>query len=96
MRLHGEGDILALSVSCDGIGRNVTQQDDAQCARWSELCGSALACSLTGPFPLLLHQQHTLKGTPLERLYYPWLETPTGYLLHGFRCGLPARPRLPR
>ena len=65
-------------------------------ARWSKLCGSAIACVLTGPFHLLLHQPHTRKGTPLERLHSPWLETPTAYLLHGCRCGQPARPRVPR
>jgi len=50
----------------------------------SELCGTAIECSLTGTFQLILHKQSTLKGTPLENLSYPLLETPTEYVLHGF------------
>jgi hypothetical protein len=46
-------------------------------ARWFKLYFSAIVCVLTGPFPLLLHQPYTRKGTPLERLHSPWLETPT-------------------
>jgi hypothetical protein len=42
---------------------------------------------LTGTFQLILHKQHTLKGTPLESLNYPWLETPTQDILHGFSAG---------
>ena len=89
----------------DSIGRRVTQQgqrvlptiaNGTSRARRSKLCGRAIACWLTGTFQLLLHQPHTRKGTPLERLHSPWLETPTAYLLHGCRCGQPARPRVPR
>lgn len=50
----------------------------------SELCGTAIECSLTGTFQLILHKQNTLQGTPLETLHYPLLETPTEYVLHGF------------
>ena len=50
----------------------------------SELCGTAIECSLTGVFQLILHKQATLKGTPLARLTYPLLETPTAFLVHGF------------
>jgi acetamidase/formamidase len=50
----------------------------------SELCGTAIECSLTGVFQLILHKQATLKGTPLESLTYPLLETPTEFLVHGF------------
>jgi len=50
----------------------------------SELCGTAIECSLTGTFQLILHKQATLKGTPLERLTYPLLETQTEFLVHGF------------
>lgn len=49
-----------------------------------ELCGTAIECSLTGTFQLILHKQSTLTGTPLESLSYPLLETPTEYVLHGF------------
>ena len=47
----------------------------------SELCGTAIECSLTGTFQLLCT---ALKGTPLEGLTYPLLETQTEFLVHGF------------
>jgi acetamidase/formamidase len=50
----------------------------------SELCGTAIECSLTGTFQLILHKQAALKGTPLESLTYPLLETRTAFLVHGF------------
>jgi acetamidase/formamidase len=50
----------------------------------SELCGTAIECSLTGTFQLILHKRATLKGTALEQLDYPLLETQTEYVLHGF------------
>lgn len=50
----------------------------------SELCGTAIECSLTGTFQLILHKKADLKGTPLENLNYPLLETQTEFVLHGF------------
>jgi acetamidase/formamidase len=50
----------------------------------SELCGTAIECSLTGTFQLIVHKRATLKGTPLENLNYPLLETQTEFLVHGF------------
>lgn len=50
----------------------------------SELCGTAIECPLTGTFQLILHKQAALKGTPLESLTYPLLETRTAFLVHGF------------
>jgi acetamidase/formamidase len=50
----------------------------------SELCGTAIACSLTGTFQVILHKAAALAGTPLERLDYPLLETQTEFLVHGF------------
>jgi acetamidase/formamidase len=48
------------------------------------LCGTAIECSLTGTFQLILHKAKDLKGTPLQALGYPLLETQTDYLVHGF------------
>src|SRR5262249_51630366 len=48
------------------------------------LGGTALECLLTVTLQLILHKQATLKGTPLESLTYPLLETPTEFLVHGF------------
>ena len=50
----------------------------------SELCGTAIECSLTGTFQLILHKKATLAGTPLEELDYPLLETQDEWVLHGF------------
>jgi len=50
----------------------------------SELCGTAIECSLTGTFQLILHKKADLAGTPLENLNYPLLETQTEWVLHGF------------
>lgn len=50
----------------------------------SELCGTAIECSLTGTFQLILHKKNSLKGTPLNDLNYPLLETQTEFVLHGF------------
>jgi acetamidase/formamidase len=50
----------------------------------SELCGTAIECSLTGTFQLILHKQADLPGTPLADLRYPLLETQDEWLLHGF------------
>ncbi len=50
----------------------------------SELCGTAIECSLTGTFQLILHKKNALAATPLETLNYPLLETQTEFVVHGF------------
>ncbi len=50
----------------------------------SELCGTAIECSLTGTFQFILHKQSDLAGSALEKLNYPLLETQTEFLVHGF------------
>jgi acetamidase/formamidase len=50
----------------------------------SELCGTAIECSLTGTFQLVLHKKATLAGTSLATLDYPLLETQDEWVLHGF------------
>ena len=50
----------------------------------SELCGTAIECSLTGTFQVVLHKKATLTGTALESLGYPLLETQDEWVLHGF------------
>ena len=50
----------------------------------SELCGTAIECSLTGTFQLILHKRNTLAGSSLEDLQYPLLETQDEWVLHGF------------
>jgi len=50
----------------------------------SELCGTAIECSLTGTFQFILHKGEALAGTPLADLQYPLLETADEWLVHGF------------
>jgi acetamidase/formamidase len=50
----------------------------------SELCGTAIECSLTGTFQLILHKQNRLAQTPLAGLHYPLLETAHEWIVHGF------------
>jgi acetamidase/formamidase len=50
----------------------------------SELCGTAIECSLTGTFQLVLRKKDSLAGTALAGLNYPMLETQDEWVLHGF------------
>ena len=50
----------------------------------SELCGTAIECSLTGTFQLILHKRDALAGTALADLQYPLLERPDEWVVHGF------------
>ena len=50
----------------------------------SELCGTAIECSLTGTFQLILRKRDRLAGTPLADLDYPLLETQDEWVVHGF------------
>jgi acetamidase/formamidase len=50
----------------------------------SELCGTAIECSLTGTFQLILHKKAALSGSALADLKYPLLETQDEWVLHGF------------
>jgi acetamidase/formamidase len=50
----------------------------------SELCGTAIECSLTGTFQLILHKASGLSGTPLEAVDFPMIETRDEWVLQGF------------
>jgi len=50
----------------------------------SELAGTAIECSLTGTFQLVLHKKDALAQTALAGLEYPLLETQEEWVLHGF------------
>src|SRR6516162_11760876 len=49
-----------------------------------KICGTAIECSLTGTFQVILHKNGTLAGTSLAGLNYPLLETQDEWLMHGF------------
>jgi acetamidase/formamidase/AraC-like DNA-binding protein len=50
----------------------------------SELCGTAIECSLTGDFQLVLHKKETLGKQEFADLTYPLVETADEWVLHGF------------
>ncbi|HEY3598943.1 MAG TPA: acetamidase/formamidase family protein [Paraburkholderia sp.] len=50
----------------------------------SELCGTAIECSLTGDFQLVLHKKAALAGQAYADLTYPLVETADEWVLHGF------------
>src|SRR5438105_15804815 len=50
----------------------------------SEMSGTAIECSLTGTFQVILHKKASLAGTSLDALDYPLLETQDEWLMHGF------------
>lgn len=81
-RRAGKGTRMYLPVSVPGgllsIGDPHASQGD------SELCGTAIECSLTGVFQLVLHKKDTLSGKPFADLNYPLLETPDEWVVHGF------------
>ena len=78
----GKGAVMYYPVAVEGallsVGDSHASQGD------SELCGTAIECSLTGTFQIVLHKQQALGGTPLEGLDYPMLETKDDWVVHGF------------
>lgn len=78
----GKGATMYLPVSVPGgllsVGDPHASQGD------SELCGTAIECSMTGVFQLILHKKADLPGKPFADLNYPLLETPEEWILHGF------------
>ena len=78
----GKGATIYYPVSAPGamfsVGDPHASQGD------SELCGTAIECSLTGTFQFILHKQARLPGTPLADLQFPLLETQDEWLVHGF------------
>ena len=78
----GKGSAVYLPVSVSGgllsVGDPHASQGD------SELCGTAIECSLTGIFQIVLHKKADLTGKPISDLDYPLLETPKEWVIHGF------------
>jgi acetamidase/formamidase/AraC-like DNA-binding protein len=78
----GKGSKLFLPVSVPGAlfsaGDPHASQGD------SELCGTAIECSLTGVFQLVLHKRSQIEGGFLAELNYPFLETETEWVVQGF------------
>jgi acetamidase/formamidase len=78
----GKGAVLYYPVAVPGalfsVGDPHASQGD------SELCGTAIECSLTGTFQLVVHKKKALAGTALAALDYPLLETAEEWCVHGF------------
>ncbi|MEH2482692.1 acetamidase/formamidase/AraC-like DNA-binding protein [Nitrobacteraceae bacterium AZCC 2146] len=78
----GKGSTIYLPVSVAGallsIGDPHASQGD------SELCGTAIECSLTGVFQIVLHKRADLAGQVYADLSYPLIETKDEWVLLGF------------
>jgi acetamidase/formamidase/AraC-like DNA-binding protein len=78
----GEGASIFLPVSVAGgllsVGDPHASQGD------SELCGTAIECSLTGTFQVILHKKGAASDKPIADLDYPLLETDKEWVIHGF------------
>jgi acetamidase/formamidase len=78
----GKGATVYFPVSVPGallsVGDPHASQGD------SELCGTAIECSLTGTFQLVLRKRADLGGTPLEVLDFPMIETAGEWVMSGF------------
>lgn len=76
-----KGASLFLPVAVDGalfsVGDPHASQGDA------EACGTAIECSLTGVFQLVLHKKDELGESFLAELDYPFLDTPDEWVLQG-------------
>ncbi|MDP1627590.1 acetamidase/formamidase family protein [Parvibaculum sp.] len=77
----GAGSCIFLPVSVPGgllsVGDPHASQGD------SELCGTAIECSLTGIFQVILHKKRELPGKLID-LDYPLIETPDEWVITGF------------
>lgn len=78
----GKGATVYLRVGVEGallsVGDPHASQGD------SELCGTAIECSLTGVFQIVLHKAETLRNEPYADIDYPLVETADEWVLHGF------------
>jgi acetamidase/formamidase/AraC-like DNA-binding protein len=78
----GKGSTVYLPVSVPGallsVGDPHASQGDG------ELGGTAIECSMTGTFQLVLHKKADLAGRVFADLSYPLIETATDWVLTGF------------
>jgi acetamidase/formamidase len=78
----GIGTSMYYPVSVPG---GIFSAGDAHAAQGdSELDGTAIETSLIGTFQFVLHKAANLRGTILEGVNYPLLETPDSWIVHGF------------
>ncbi|MBS7544112.1 acetamidase/formamidase family protein [Ancylobacter oerskovii] len=78
----GKGATVYLPVSVPGALLSVGDPHAAQGD--GELSGTAIECSMTGTFRVVLHKKAEVAGTLLADLTYPLIETPDDWVLTGF------------
>ena len=78
----GKGSTIYLPVSVPGALLSVGDPHAAQGD--GELSGTAIECSMTGTFQLVLHKKANLGGRVFADLTYPLIETATDWILTGF------------
>ncbi|MBR0990113.1 acetamidase/formamidase family protein [Bradyrhizobium japonicum] len=78
----GKGATVYLPVSVPGALLSVGDPHAAQGD--GELSGTAIECSMTGTFEVILHKKADLAGQPFADLSYPLIETATDWVLTGF------------
>jgi acetamidase/formamidase/AraC-like DNA-binding protein len=78
----GKGSTVYLPVSVPGallsVGDPHATQGDG------EIAGTAIECSMTGTFKVILHKKNELSGRPFADLSYPLIETENEWVLTGF------------
>ncbi|MET0968002.1 MAG: acetamidase/formamidase family protein [Tardiphaga sp.] len=78
----GKGATVYLPVSVSGALLSVGDPHAAQGD--GELGGTAIECSMTGTFEVILHKKADLAGEAFADLTYPLIETATEWVLMGF------------
>lgn len=78
----GKGASVFLPVSVAGALLSVGDPHAAQGD--SELGGTAIECSMTGKFQIILHKKSESKGLPFQDLFYPLIETRDQWIVQGF------------
>jgi acetamidase/formamidase/AraC-like DNA-binding protein len=78
----GKGSTVYLPVSVPGALLSVGDPHAAQGD--GELSGTAIECSMTGTFQVILHKKGGLAGQVFADLTYPLIETETDWVLTGF------------
>ena len=78
----GKGATVYLPVSVPGALLSIGDPHAAQGD--GELSGTAIECSMTGTFEVILHKKADLAGRPFADLSYPLIETATDWVLTGF------------
>jgi acetamidase/formamidase len=78
----GRGAAVYLPVSVPGALLSIGDPHAAQGD--GELSGTAIECSMTGTFKIVLHRKADVAGQPFADLTYPLIETETEWVLSGF------------